>query len=91
MSELVRFTVKGIVQGVGFRYFVNEFAAKLNIDGFVKNLENGDVEIVVCADKEKIILFEKAVRKGPLYSRVDDIIVDKINLNLDRKGFHIIF
>ncbi len=37
--------VSGRVQGVGFRYFVQTLAGRLNLKGWVKNLDNGDVQM----------------------------------------------
>jgi acylphosphatase len=44
----------GTVQGVGFRYTVQRYAINLNLKGWVKNLANGDVEMVVEGSKDKI-------------------------------------
>ena len=40
-------TIKGIVQGVGFRFFVFQYGVNLNLNGWVRNRYNGDVEVVV--------------------------------------------
>ncbi len=41
----IKMTVKGMVQGVGFRYYCYRNAVQLGINGYAKNLHNGDVEI----------------------------------------------
>ena len=47
MSERVRLivTVKGYVQGVGYRYFCYKLAKSMDVNGYVRNLYNGDVEL----------------------------------------------
>jgi acylphosphatase len=46
--------VQGTVQGVGFRYYTRRLAGVLGLTGFVKNLDNGDVEIVAEGDKKSL-------------------------------------
>lgn len=68
-----KYLVSGRVQGVGFRWFVQQQANKLNISGTVKNLINGDVEIIAQSDISTLENFKSQVRKGPALSRVDTI------------------
>ncbi|MGX9416076.1 acylphosphatase [Vibrio sp. RC27] len=53
MNNYEKFTVSGMVQGVGFRYFTSHQGLKLGLTGYAKNLYNGDVEVVACGDEEK--------------------------------------
>ena len=46
-----RFLVQGLVQGVGFRYFVYRSADRLGLSGFVRNLPDGRVEVVAAVRK----------------------------------------
>ena len=72
----VKINVSGDVQGVGFRYFVARIAGNLELNGYAKNLYNGDVEIYAEGRKE---FLEELVRKagqGPSYARVDNIRVE---------------
>jgi acylphosphatase len=48
----VKLVVRGRVQGVGYRYFIARTASELGINGYVKNLYSGDVEIVAEGRKE---------------------------------------
>jgi len=48
-----RLIVKGIVQGVIYRWFVKDQAKKLEVDGTVKNLPDGTVEIICKAPEER--------------------------------------
>ncbi len=70
------FIIKGRVQGVGFRYYVKKRANELGIKGSVKNLINGDVEVYAQGSKNMIEVFKEYLNKGPVLSRVDNIIED---------------
>jgi acylphosphatase len=71
-----RIVVDGRVQGVGFRFFAQNAAAREGITGNVRNLDDGRVEIVAEGDAEAMSRFERSVRQGPIGSRVDDVLVD---------------
>ena len=68
--------VKGIVQGVGYRYFCYQKASEYGILGYAKNLFNGDVELEVEGDKNLIQDFMKELKIGPSRSQVTAINVD---------------
>lgn len=70
--------VSGKVQGVCFRYYTSREANKQGLTGHAKNLDNGDVEVVLYGGREKIIKMLKWLNKGPETSRVDEIEVSKI-------------
>ena len=76
MDIAAHIIVKGLVQGVGYRYFVYSKAALLKLTGYTKNLYNGDVEIVVEGDRSLIEELIKEVRIGPSHSRVVDVIIE---------------
>jgi acylphosphatase len=65
--------VKGRVQRVGFRYFVDEAAQRERILGYVRNRHDGTVEVVAEGDADAMLRFEMAVRRGPRGARVDDV------------------
>ena len=65
--------VKGLVQGVGFRYFVYQRATALNLAGYVKNEINGTVLTVVEGERSKIEILFDYLKQGPMYSDVRDI------------------
>ncbi|MCS5421447.1 MULTISPECIES: acylphosphatase [Psychrilyobacter] len=66
-----KYIVYGRVQGVGFRYFVQELAKKLKFNGRVKNLFDGSVEVVIDSSRHEEIL--KEIKKGNFFSHVDEI------------------
>jgi acylphosphatase len=70
-----RYVIRGRVQGVGFRYFIADAAAREGIAGWVRNLADGRVEIAAEGDAEAVDRFERAVRQGPSHARVDEIDV----------------
>lgn len=73
---MAKITVKGFVQGVGFRYFTYRNAVNLDIKGYVKNLMDGSVYCEAEADSDTINKFISLLRQGPSRSSVSDIIVE---------------
>ncbi len=70
---VLHFLVSGRVQGVGFRWFVHREASELNLRGWVRNTEEGHVEIVVAGEPEDLEELRTSLRRGPRGSRVDGI------------------
>jgi acylphosphatase len=67
-----RFLVSGLVQGVGFRWFVARHARALNLTGYARNLPDGRVEVVVSAELPAAIArLEGLLRTGPANAQVD--------------------
>ena len=73
-QEVRHFLVKGRVQGVGFRWFVHREAAEIGLRGWVKNTEDGNVEVVASGDPEQLAELRAALKQGSRGSRVDAII-----------------
>lgn len=71
----VRVIVDGRVQGVGFRYFVADGAKQNNINGYVRNLPDGKVEIDAEGERENLNHFLSTCKKGPALSRIDAFMV----------------
>lgn len=68
-----RFFINGEVQGVGYRYFAQRSAARHQVRGYVKNLEDGRVEVLVEGVQKSIEEFRDDLAAGPTYSRVGKI------------------
>ncbi|AHH11296.1 acylphosphatase (plasmid) [Borrelia coriaceae] len=69
-----QYLISGKVQGVGFRFFIEQISNKISIKGFVKNLDDGRVEIIAFFNnKEQIELFENTLKKGNSYSKIEKI------------------
>ena len=68
------FLVKGRVQGVGFRWFVHREAAEIGLRGWVKNTDDGHVEVVAAGDEQQMQELEAALHQGSRGSRVDVVV-----------------
>ncbi len=68
--------VSGVVQGVGFRYFTKYVAEELGIKGWVRNLEDGRVEIKATGPEESIRKFLNKIREGPPLAEVRHVSVE---------------
>jgi acylphosphatase len=75
---VVHYLVKGRVQGVGFRWFVHREAAELGLRGWVRNTDEGHVEIVAVGTVEELAELKDALRKGSRGSRVDAVLEDEL-------------
>jgi acylphosphatase len=62
-----------MVQGVGYRWFTQKRASELNLTGFVRNLEDGNVFVKVEGERQQIEVLINKLRKGPTFSRVKDL------------------
>jgi len=71
--ERLEATVRGRVQGVGFRYFVVRRALELGVVGWVANVADGSVRCVAEGSPEALDTFEAALRSGPLGAVIDDV------------------
>ncbi len=79
MAKLGRsIIVYGMVQGVGFRYFVQRLGRRLGLTGNVSNLPDGTVEIVAEGDAGPLDEFAREVEKGPPMARVERLDVRNI-------------
>lgn len=77
MSEKasVRVVIRGRVQGVFFRSFTVSRARELKITGYVRNMANGEVEVVAEGDRDRLEQLLGHLRKGPPAARVDAVEV----------------
>jgi len=87
--KTIHLIVSGRVQGVYFRAFTKKQANKLNIMGFVRNKEDGDVEIIACADKINLEKFVTWCHKGPLMAKVKQVVVNEITSGEDFTQFDV--
>jgi acylphosphatase len=68
-----RFLVAGLVQGVGFRWFVARHARGLGLAGFARNLPDGRVEVVATGDADGLARLEERLRAGPAHAKVETV------------------
>ena len=70
--------VTGHVQCVGFRYYTSREAGKLGLTGHAKNLNCGDVEVILYGDSDKVNLMLKWLENGPTTAHVDALTISDI-------------
>ena len=87
---LTHVIVSGFVQGVGYRQFVKKIALDLGLTGWVKNIDNGRVEAMVCGSKDKIEQALTKMRKGPFLSDVKEIKIESEDKDMDFNTFEIL-
>jgi acylphosphatase len=71
--EARRFLVRGRVQGVGFRWFVESEARTLGISGWVRNNADSSVEVLAMGSRDQLAGLRSRLRAGPRAARVDDV------------------
>jgi acylphosphatase len=93
MGELVRarLRIRGLVQGVGYRYFVRNTALSLGLGGYVKNVPDGSVEVIVEGDRAAVNAFIDDIRIGPRHASVKSIDVQWEEPTKDLRGFDYAF
>jgi len=88
MDVTYKVILKGLVQGVGFRHFAYTRAHELGLKGWVKNLDTGEVEVIVNGGKDTVNQFIFAdLKSGPSGAQVKDMSVDEYNKNSDLPFF----
>jgi acylphosphatase len=71
---VLHFLIQGRVQGVGFRWFVQRTASELELRGWVRNTEEGDVEVVAAGEPVDLDELRASLRRGPRGARVDRLV-----------------
>jgi acylphosphatase len=72
-AQARRFVVRGRVQGVGFRWFVEREAHILKIAGWVRNNPDGSVEVLAIGTRDQLAGLRARLQEGPRAARVDDV------------------
>ena len=73
-TMVLHFLIQGRVQGVGFRWYVHREASELDLRGWVRNTEDGEVEVVAAGEAADLAELRASLRRGPRGSRVDRLI-----------------
>ncbi len=77
-----KYTIRGKVQGVGFRWFVARHATRLRVMGYARNLPDGSVEVVAVAPDVTVLAeFETLIGRGPEFAQVNG--VEKTDVSVD--------
>jgi len=90
MKKAIKVIVQGTVQGVFFRNFCKENADKLSLGGYVRNLENSDVELVLEGDSDNVEKMIEILRQGPPHAQIKNVGVEERNWSGDFKEFKIL-
>jgi len=77
VKKAAKLVVQGTVQGVFFRQFVKDNADDLKLKGFVRNLEDSNIEIVVEGEPEQIDRLIGFVKKGPGHAQIRGVKVEE--------------
>jgi acylphosphatase len=89
MDVAAHIIVKGRVQGVSFRYFTIDKAIKLELDGWVRNLPNGDVEVWAEGDRGLVESLIEELKVGPRFAAVKDLQIEWEKPTYKEKGFNL--
>ncbi|MEJ2763756.1 acylphosphatase [Photobacterium sp. MCCC 1A19761] len=74
MSQIcVKVMIKGMVQGVGFRFHTAHEGLKFGLAGYAKNLPDGSVEVLACGEEAQVKQLVQWLQQGPRASRVDKV------------------
>ena len=96
MSDAIRHvTINGRVQGVGYRYFVEQAARSRDLEGWVRNRRDGSVEALFAGPAEVVSAMIEACRRGPSSARVEALRdeagnPDMLNLRDARERFSVL-
>jgi acylphosphatase len=88
--EQLHALVTGHVQGVGFRWFTVHAAREAGVQGWVRNLPDGSVELIAQGSQEALQRLLGALRRGPSGSRVRQVVEDWQTAAEPLHGFEIL-
>lgn len=89
MAKCIKFRVEGLVQGIGFRYFVFRNATLLGLKGYVRNEYDGSVVGVALGSEENILQLKQLLKIGPERSRVQNATFEECEANIEFSVFEI--
>jgi acylphosphatase len=75
-----RFIVRGRVQGVFYRASTQQTANRLGLVGWVRNCEDGSVELIACGDEATLVELERWLWRGPDNARVESVTMQEAAL-----------
>jgi acylphosphatase len=88
-DAIVRVTIRGRVQGVGYRYWLEQQAIARGLEGWVRNRRDGSVEALFAGPTDAVSAMIASCRRGPGSARVDGVVeepADPDALNVRRAG-----
>jgi acylphosphatase len=88
ISYLIK--IKGIVTGICFRYYTLQEVKKYSgLQGYVRNVYEGNVEVLIQGEKEKVLCLIEWLKHGPSHARVDEIKINQIPIRQTLDSFTI--
>ena len=75
--KAVHLRISGCVQGVGYRAWVVQMAARLGVRGWVRNRNDGTVEALIIGDAQALAAMIEACRQGPRAATVRDVAISE--------------
>jgi acylphosphatase len=78
MTVARRFTVRGEVQGVGFRWAAREEAVRLGLVGTIRNLRDGAVEAQAQGEPDAVDAFAAWLARGPRWAQVSEVTTEEV-------------
>ena len=88
-QKTIKINITGIVQNVGFRFFIQKKALCFNLGGYVRNNNNGSVDILLQGNSISIQTFLSFItKKSP--GRIDNISTEDMKTDIKYKGFDIL-
>ena len=91
MRKRVHAVVSGVVQGVNYRLFARHNAAVHGLTGWVKNREDGCVEVLAEGEEARLKEFLKALEEGPPGAEVREVECEWLEASGEFKGFEKIY
>lgn len=85
-----QFTIRGRVQGVGFRYFVVRHARRLGLRGFTQNRADGSVEVVALGSDTALDSLAARLHQGPPAARVESVESTRLTPTREYDGFDVL-
>ena len=73
MKKSIRIYITGTVQGIFFRNFVKENAERYDVKGFVRNLDDGRIEVFLEGDVDKVKKMIELCKKGPKHAQIRSV------------------
>lgn len=86
----VRLRIRGLVQGVSFRYYARERAREVGVTGWIRNREDGDVEVVAEGEAAAVEAFVEWCRRGPPGARVQALEPEELQGPRRNREFRIV-
>jgi acylphosphatase len=84
MRKSKRYLISGMVQGVGFRYFAQRAARRLDLTGYVRNLRDGRVEVLATGEEKSLEALRTELLRGPRMAEVSEVKEEEVHPEADR-------